>query len=55
VWQTIPDDKRSIAECPIDERCPMAIELETILPVTRASYTPVLLERRAEDGQTVWL
>jgi len=32
----IPDDRRSIAECPTGERRPMAIEVETILPVTRA-------------------
>jgi len=36
VWQIIPDDRRSIAESTIGERCPMAIEVETILPVTRA-------------------
>jgi len=29
VWQTIPDDWRSIAESPTGER-PMAIEVETI-------------------------
>jgi len=30
VWQIIPDDRRSIAE-----RRQMAIEVETILPVTQ--------------------
>jgi len=36
VWQTIPDDWHSIAERPTGERRPIAIEVETILPVTRA-------------------
>jgi len=36
VWQPIPDDWRIIAERPTGERRPMAIEVETILPVTRA-------------------
>jgi len=36
VWQTIPDDRRSIAERPTGERRAMAIEVETILSVTRA-------------------
>jgi len=36
VWQTIPDDWRSIAEGLTGERRLMAIEVETILPVTRA-------------------
>jgi len=35
VWQTIPDDRRSIAES-TSKRRPMAIEEEKILPVTRA-------------------
>jgi len=34
MWQTIPDDRRSIAESLTGERRPMAIEVETILPVT---------------------
>jgi len=34
VWQTIPDDRRSTAECTKGERHPMAIEVEMILPVT---------------------
>jgi len=36
VWQIIPDDSRSIAKSTTGERRPMAIEVETILPVTRA-------------------
>jgi len=54
VWQTIPDDRRSIAECPTGERRPMAIKVQTILPVIRAllSYwsTELKLIR-----QVVWL
>jgi len=36
LWQTILDDWRSIAESPTGERLLMAIEVATILPVTRA-------------------
>jgi len=32
----VADDRRSIAESPTGERRPTAIEVETILPVTRA-------------------
>jgi len=35
VWQIIPDNRHSIAESTTGERCPMAIEVETIRPVTR--------------------
>jgi len=33
MWQIIPDDRRSIAESMTGECCPMAIEVEMILPV----------------------
>jgi len=57
VWQTIPDDRRSIAEYPTGERRPMATEAETILSVTRAVavlhiYLQQICIHRAEAGQT---
>jgi len=50
VWQTIPDNGRSIAESPTGERRPMAIEVED--DSSCHSSVAVLLERRAEAGQT---
>jgi len=35
VWQTIPDGRRNVAKSPTGERRTMAIEVETILPVTQ--------------------
>jgi len=32
----VADDRRSIMECPTGERRPMAIDVETIFPVTQA-------------------
>jgi len=49
VWQTIPDDRRIIAECPTGERRTMAIEVED--DSSCHSRVDVLLERRAEAGQ----
>jgi len=56
VWQTIPDDRRNIAECLTGERRPMAIEVDDDYSC-HSSVDAVLLERRAEAAvrQVVWL